>query len=158
MKTVKIELSPESCNEALEELKKYKKEVKPKLKEVCRRLAEIGAQTAQAHLGPDLHGNDDARILPIEPIENGYKIVMQGKDVYFIEFGTGDDVDRHFENVSVPIVSGSWSMEHAEKYVTYGYWWYGGEKLEGTPAYMPMYYASKAIRDNIKRVAKEVFG
>lgn len=157
MRSVQIELSVQGCQEALKQLEEYQKSIKPKMLEVCKRLAEIGAMAAQAHMGGANEGNADAFIMPIEPIDNGYKIVMSGSDVYFVEFGTGDYVDRHFDNTSVPIFSGSWSMEHAQQYVTNLYWYFGGVRYEGTEAYMPMYYASRAIRDNIKRVASEVF-
>lgn len=156
MRHITIGISRSSVDRAIEQLKAIKKEHKSKCDEVCRRLAEIGAQEAQAHLGSS-HGNDDATIMPIEKIGNGYKIVMSGKDVYFVEFGTGNQVDPHFDT-SVPIAWGSWSAEDKQKLWKYGFWWYGGERLEGTPAYKPMYYAEKAIRANIKRVVKEVFG
>ena len=158
MKRIEIELSPESCAKAIKELETYQKEIKPKLDEVCKRLAEIGLQVAQSHWsGGDLHGNNDATFMPIVPIENGYKIVFQGKDVYFVEFGTGDEVYPHMDT-TVPVAWGTWSAEDKQQLWTLGFWWYGGERLTGTPAYMPMYYASKAIRDNVKRVYKEVFG
>ena len=158
MKRITVELSPDSCARAIDELKQYQKDIKPKLDEVCRRLAEIGLQAAQAHWsGGDLHGNNDAMLMPIVPIENGYKIVFQGKDVYFVEFGTGNEVAPHMDT-TVPVAWGTWSAEDAQELWTKGFWWYGGERLEGTPAYMPMYYASKAIRENAKRVYKEVFG
>lgn len=156
MKTITVELSVDSCQKAIKELERYEREIKPKLDEVCRRLAEIGAQEAMANL-KHVHGNDDATILPVVPIENGYKIVMQGKDVYFVEFGTGDMVDPHYSNVSVLVAPGSWSETHAKQYMTYGFWYYKGEQLEGTEAQKPMYYAEKAIRENARRVKDEVF-
>jgi hypothetical protein len=155
MPKIILELSKESCQKALKELEKYQKEVKPKLVEVCKRLAEIGAQEANAHLAL-ANGNDDARI-DIEPMDGGYKLVMSGSDVYFIEFGTGSDVDAHYET-SVPVFAGSWSMEHSQQYAKHGWWWYGGEIYTGTPAYMPMYYAGKKMREEIPRIVKEVFG
>ncbi len=157
MKTITIELSADSCKKALEELKRYKKGIKPKLDEVCKRLAEIGALEAQAHLVL-ANGNTDASILQPVKIDNGYKLVMQGEDVYFVEFGTGDAANPNGYAVSVPVYPGSYSESHGEKYATYGFWWYGGEKLTGTPASMPMYYAEKAIRANIDRVVREVLG
>ena len=155
MKTITIELSKDSCKDALKELEKYQKQIKPKMLEVCKRLAEIGAQEANAHLAL-ANGNDDARLL-IEPMDGGYKLVMSGSDVYFIEFGTGSDVSPHYQ-VSVPVFAGSWSMEHSQKYAKQGWWWYGGEVMTGTPAYMPMYYAGRKIRESIPQVVKEVFG
>lgn len=157
MRRIVIELSRASIDNAVAELKAIKKEHKKKCDEVCRRLAEIGAQEAQMHLG-GAHGNTDVTIAPIEKIGNGYKIVMSGSDVYFVEFGTGNQVDPHFSNVSVPIAWGTWSEQDKQLLYRHGFWWYGGEKLEGTPAYKPMYYAEKVIRANINRVVREVFG
>ena len=156
MKKITIELSADSCRAAVEELRQYRKEIKPKLDEVCKRLVEIGMLEAQLHLVL-ANGNTDATILQPVKIDNGYKLVMQGEDVYFVEFGTGSEVSSHYE-VSVPVFSGSWSMEHAQQYAKHGWWWYGGEVMTGTPAYMPMYYAGKTMREEIPQIAKEVFG
>ena len=157
MKRIEIELSADSCRAAVEELRRYRKEIKPKLDEVCKRLVEIGMLEAQLHLVL-ANGNTDATILQPVKIDNGYKLVMQGEDVYFVEFGTGDAANPNGYAVSVPVYPGSYSEEHAEKYATYGFWWYGGEKLTETPAYMPMYYAGKRMREELPRIVKEVFG
>ncbi len=156
MRKITIELSKSSVDNAIAEIKAYRAELRKKYIEVCRRLAEIGAQEAQTHLQLS-HGNTDATIMPIEKSGNGYKIVMSGADVYFVEFGTGNQVSPHFDT-DVPVAWGTWSAEHEQKLWNVGFWWYGGEKLEGTPASMPMYYAEKAIRANIDRVVKEVLG
>lgn len=156
MKHITIELSVESCQKVLDELKEYQKRIKPKMDEVCKRLAEIGRDTAQRIFDSAGEGNGGVHV-SIAPISNGWKIVASGKDVYFIEFGTGDDVDPHYD-VSVPLFSGSWSMEHAQRYAQYGFWYYRKVRYEGTPAYMPMYYAEKEIRANEKRIVQEVFG
>lgn len=156
MRKITIELSKSSVDKAIDEIKQYRKELRKKYDEVCRRLAEIGAKEAQAHLNLS-HGNTDATIMPVQKIDNGYKIVMSGADVYFVEYGTGDQVSSHF-NPDVSVAWGSWSVGHAQKLYNNGFWWYGGEKLTGTPAEMPMYYAEKAIRANIDRVVKEVLG
>lgn len=155
MKTITVELSVESCKEAVAELKAYQKEIKPKLDEVCKRLAEIGRDEAQRIFNSAREGNGGVSVDAV-PMENGWKIVASGADVYFIEFGTGDDVDRHYD-VAVPVFSGAWSMEHSQKYIQYGFWFYNKVRYEGTPAYMPMYYAEKAVRDNAKRIVREVF-
>lgn len=157
MKKISIELTADSCRAAVEALRQYRKEIKPKLDEVCKRLVEIGMLEAQLHLVL-ANGNTDATILQPVKIDNGYKLVMQGEDVYFVEFGTGDAANPNGYAVSVPVYPGSYSEEHAEKYATYGFWWYGGEKLTETPAYMPMYYAGKRMREELPRIVKEVFG
>lgn len=157
MRTIAIQLSADSCEKALEELKQYQKEVEPKLKEVCRRIAEIGAQEARAHLVLD-NGNTDATISDPIPTENGYKVVMSGSDVYFVEFGTGNDVNAYTPNVTVLVAPGSWSEIHARRFMNYGFWYYNKVRYEGTPAYMPMYYAGKKMREETSRIVKEVFG
>lgn len=155
-KVISIDISLDGKIPALKELLEIEQMVKSKLEEVCRQLAQIGAEAAQMHLGGG-YGNTDATITTL-PMKNGYKISMSGSDVYFIEFGTGKDVDPHGDMVSVPVYPGSYSESHARQYSEKGFWWYGGEQLEGTPAYMPMFYAGQAIRENARRVAREVFG
>lgn len=157
MKTITIELSAESCKEAIKELKRYEREIKPKLDEICRQLAEIGRDEAIAIVCsiPFAEGNTVERIESV-PIENGYKIVMDGKDVYFIEFGTGDGVNPHYDT-SVPVAWGTWSAENKQMLWNNGFWYYDKVRYTGTPAYMPMYYAEKKMRESAKRVAQGVF-
>lgn len=158
MKTITVELSTQSCAEAVKELKAYAKEIQPKMLEVCKRLAEIGRDEAISIVnGIRLtEGNNVERIEAV-PIDNGYKIVMEGADVYFIEFGTGDGVSAHYDT-SVPVAWGSWSAEHSQMLFENGFWYYDKVLYTGTPAYMPMYHAEKKMREEMPRVVKEVFG
>lgn len=167
MKTIEIPLSVSGCNKAIKELEKYRKEIKPKLDMVCKRLAQIGADAANEHYAEaeadSWTGNGGIRaiVLPLED-GNGYRIVASGQDVYFIEFGTGNMAGAFYEGntsgVSVPIGEGTWSITHAQKYSEQGYWWYRGNKIYGTPSYMPMFYAVKAMRERYKEVVEGVFG
>lgn len=158
MRTIAIELSPSSCAEALKELEKYQKEIKSKLDEVCKRLAVIGRDEAISIVNT-VRQQEDNFVERIEavPIENGYKIVMEGEDVYFIEFGTGNGVSAHYDT-SVPVAWGTWSAEHSQMLWNNGFWYYHDVRYEGTPAYMPMYYAEKKMREEMPRVVREVFG
>ena len=165
MHKIVLELSPASCKKALDELKQYRKRYKKQLDEVCRRLAEIGAEEARKHFALAAanteEGNGGVDVL-VEKIENGYKIVARGEDVYFIEFGTGNSAGMFYGDglppTSVPVYPGSYSEKHDGIYAKYGYWFYQGNLMSSTDVYMPMYHAGKAIRDNEKRVAEEVFG
>lgn len=158
MKTITIQLSPDSCDKALKEIRAYEKKVKPKLDKACKMLAEIGAQEAQRFFDMAENGNQGVRVT-INKIENGWSIVASGKSVYFVEFGTGDAVtNSHGFQVSVPIYPGSYSEAHAQKYSVYGYWYYGGEKMTETPIYAPMYHAERKMREEMPRIVKEVFG
>ena len=157
MRTITIELSSDGCAEALRKIEEYKKNIKPKLDEVCRRLAEIGRDEAISVVDQirAAEGNVVERIEAV-PIENGWKIVMSGEDVYFIEFGTGDGVEPHFDT-TVPVAWGTWSAENDQILWNQGFWYYDKVRYTGTTAYMPMYYAEKAMRENLSRVVKEVF-
>lgn len=158
MRKITIELSPASCKKALKELEKYQKGIKSKLDEVCKRLAEIGREEALSIINTiRLQEGNAVERVDVEPIDNGYKLVMEGADVYFIEFGTGDGVSAHYDT-SVPVAWGSWSAEHGQMLFTKGFWYYDHVRYTGTPAYMPMYYAEKKMREEMPRVVKEVFG
>lgn len=158
MKTITVELSVDSCNKAIEELKKYQKEIKPKLDEVCRRVAEVGRDEALFIInGIRLQDGNAVERVDVVPTDNGYKLVMEGEDVYFIEFGTGDGVSAHYD-VSVPVAWGSWSAEHSQMLWNKGFWYYDNVRYTGTTAYMPMYYAERKMREEAPRIVKEVFG
>jgi hypothetical protein len=158
MKTITVELSVDSCNKAIEELKKYQKEIKPKLDEVCRRVAEVGRDEALSIInGIRLQDGNAVERVDVVPTDNGYKLVMEGEDVYFIEFGTGDGVSAHYD-VSVPVAWGSWSAEHSQMLWNKGLWYYDNVRYTGTTAYMPMYYAERKMREEAPRIVKEVFG
>lgn len=168
MKHISIELSTESCKRAIKELEKYQREIKPKLDEVCRRLAEIGCKAANeqyalanresAETG---NGGVMAVVLPLDN-GNGYKIYAEGTDVYFIEFGTGNSAGMFYGDglpeTKVPVYPGSYSEQHAGQYAKWGYWFYQGKLMSSTTVYMPMYYAEKAIRENERLIVEEVFG
>ena len=158
MKRIEIELTSASCGKAIRELGKIQKEYSKKIDEVCKKLAQIGRDEAQRRFdrGKE-HGNGDV-IVTVMPIENGYKIVASGEDVYFIEFGTGFFANPNGYATSIPVYPGSYSEQHAKAFSEHQYWYYAGEKLQGTEAQNAMYYAGKAIRDNEKRIVQEVFG
>lgn len=158
MRTITIELSVDSCQRAIAELQKYQRDVRPKMDEVCRKLAEIGAAEARAVVGGirTAEGNNSYNIEAVQT-SNGWKIVMSGADVYFIEFGTGDGASPHYDT-TVPVAWGTWSAEHKQMLWKYGFWYYNKVKYTGTPAYMPMYYAERKMREEMPRVVREVFG
>lgn len=158
MERIVLELSAASCEKALKTLKEYQKDIRPKLDEVCKRLAEIGRDEALSIINsiPTTAGNTVERV-DVAKTESGYKLVMEGEDVYFIEFGTGDGVSAHYDT-SVPVAWGSWSAEHSKMLFNNGFWYYDNVRYTGTPAYMPMYYAEKKMREEMPYVIKEVFG
>ena len=92
-----------------------------------------------------------------EDVDSENKADSFHEDVYFIEFGTGDGVNAHYDT-SVPVAWGTWSAEHNQVLWTKGFWYYEHVRYTGTPAYMPMYYAEKRMREEAPRIVREVFG
>ena len=171
MRNITIDLSVEGCKQALKELKEYQKQLKPKLDEICKRVAEYGLVQAQGYFSSALYDGVKDVIVTVEKIDNGYVVKASGSTVLFLEFGAGVYYpDDH------PL-AGEFGIQHG----TYGkglgnndYWFYlgqpgnaGGELAyghpnstitHGNPANMPMYNASKDMREEIRRIAQEVLG
>ena len=154
MTTINISIDSDNVINALNV---YIIKLSGRLDEFCQRLAEVGYKVADAgFLNAIYDGTNDVTVTINSNGANSRAIVAVGTATMFIEFGTGNEVSPHFDT-SIPVAWGTWSAEHAQMLWNFGYWWYEGIKYEGTPAYMPMYYASRAIRENAKRVAQEVF-
>lgn len=156
MKRITIELSPQSCADAIKALNQYRQSLDRKYMELCRRLAKVGADEAQRWFDQAAAEGNGGTAVGTVPIQDGWAITANGTKVYFVEFGTGDQVAPHYAS-NVPIVWGSWSVTHAQRLWNYGYWYYQKERYEGTPAYMPMYHAEQKIRAEELRIAKDVF-
>lgn len=126
-----------------------------KVKEVAERLCQIGEPIIR-----QVHGHNADRIETV-PTKNGYKIVAEGQDILFIEFGAGDAAgseNANYDAVPWEAQPGTWSMNHAQMYSRYGFWVFGGQiyrEVQPTPAF---YYAYEYMVQNLPRIAREVFG
>lgn len=124
-----------------------------KCEEIAKRLCEIGEPIIR-----QVHGNH--AMVWTEPSDHGYKIVAEGEDVLFIEFGAGNAAGSTaglYDDVPSVVRPGSWSETHAKQYVMYGNWWFGGVayvEVVPTPAF---YYAYEYMVQNLPQIAQEVF-
>lgn len=155
-----VEMSPQSVKDAVKILETYKKWVDKKMDELMVRLAAVGLETARVRFEMGATEGNKAPETWVEPIENGFKIIARGKDVFFIEFGAGDAAGNHPDAAKAPVDTspGSYSVKNTMEYVKYGSWHHDGKKYTELPAYMPMYHAARDIERNITKIAKEVFG
>lgn len=157
--TIELELSPRSCYIAKQKLNAFSKSIDKRLDRVCKKLAEVGAREAQLHARMAQGGNDDVSV-SVEKMWNGYKVVMSGADIYFVEFGTGifaGEYKGDASNVTVGIMPADYSDTHAKQFSEKGYWFYDNVFYRGTPAEMPMYWAGKRMREEMPRIVQEVF-
>lgn len=124
-----------------------------KVRQVAERLCAIGEPIIkQVHRGAKVE---------TKPTKNGYKIVAEGEDVLFIEFGAGDAAGSEnalYDAVPSEAQPGTWSRNHAQMYSRYGFWVFGGHifrEVQPTPAF---YYAYEYMVQNLPMIAREVFG
>lgn len=171
MRSITIQLSADSCQDALRALEEYQKDIEKKTEEVCKRLAQYGATQAHMYFANALYDGIRDNHISAEQRENGWAIVASGKTVFFIEFGAGVYYPNNHPK------AGELGIAHG----TYGrglgrnpYWFYTGQPdnaggelayghtnstiTHGNPANMPMYKTEKDIREEVTRVVKEVFG
>lgn len=152
-------LSPDAIKDAVDYLETYKKWVNQKIDELMIRLAAVGLETARVYFQQGATEGNEAPETWVEPIENGFKIIANGKDVFFIEFGAGDAAGNHPDAVNAPVDTspGSYSKINTGEYAKYQSWHHKGVKYTELQPQMPMYHAMREIERNVQKIAKEVF-
>lgn len=154
-----------SIDRAIRGVKDYQRWLEEKSKELCERLAAIGATRASLdYAGAFYQGEKDVQV-SVEPIEGGYKVLADGESVLFIEFGSGVTYGYgHPEAGTHQLGPGTYPPTNPEK----PHWndpkgWYlpkdkGGGHTYGNPPAAGMYNARKEIEQQIRNVVREVFG
>jgi len=152
-------LSPDTIKDAVDYLETYKKWVNQKIDELMIRLAAVGLETARVYFQQGATEGNEAPETWVEPIENGFKIIARGKDVFFIEFGAGDAAGNHPDAANAPVDTspGSYSKINTGEYAKYQSWHHKGVKYTELQPQMPMYHAMREIERNVQKIAKEVF-
>ena len=167
-------LSPKSIDAAIKKLGDYSKWIEVRAKVLCERLAERGLEVAGVEFGSAIYdGTNDVKV---RLYDDGKKmrVLAEGETVLFIEFGTGvthqtyhpkrNEMGMNLEiggyGHGLGRLNGGWRYPEAKGAGTYG------EKdpkhpgyihTYGNPANMPMYNASQDIRNEMLRIAREVF-
>ena len=121
--------------------------------ELAKRLCEVGQPILES-------GFKRNATIYLEPMDDGYKIVVDGEDVLFIEFGTGDSAGIHateYDAVPEVVRPGSWSETHAHQYENWGYWFWAGKKWTETEPHPYTFDAYKAMVEALPKIAAEVF-
>ena len=174
MKKIKCTLS--TIDKAVAELEAYEKDLKRKTKTLMERLAEIGIKEADVRFKRAIYdGTNDVKVSdsPVWIDDDKLAISATGKSVTFIEFGTG----VHYASEDHP-KAGEFGYNRGG----YGHhlgrldsWRYKGDpgtngevitegkhkdevKTHGNPANRALYDSVKKMREEITKIAKEVFG
>ena len=128
-----------------------------KMREVADRLCAIGYPIINSIHG----GRSSVYVDDTQP--NGMSIIAEGKEVLFIEFGTGDSAGIHaaaydaVPNVVYPS-SFSASAEGAHQYEMLGFWFWHGQVFRETAPHPAFYDAYRAMTQAIPQIVDEVFG
>lgn len=169
IKNLTIGIFGSGAAEALRVVEEYQKRLTDKTNELIHRLAEIGVEVARAGFeAAPYDGIKEFSVTFEDRDTNTVAVIATGRTVLFLEFGAGVYYpDSH------PYANG---MVHG----TYGkgkganpYWFYTGQPgtaggelayghinttiTHGNPASMAMYEAHKRVKEDIVRIAREVF-
>lgn len=175
---LKAELSVKSLQALKKQLLDYKAELNRKCDRFVRELAEVGIPVIESKVAEAGFTYDDKGIQSGSDTEhNTYvkvdsligmskaTLVLEGSEILFIEFGAGVSYNGsvgsspHQKGAENGFLIGTYGMGHGSQKV-WGYYADTGELVltHGTKATMPMYEASLKIREEVVRIARDVFG
>ena len=162
-RVITMGLSSKSISQAIRELKSFRDSLEAKTKVFLDELAHIGVKEASVRFTTAIYDGVNDSSVTLKPIDGGYCIVAEGKAVAFIEFGAGvyHNPGEPYPNPRPDGIVGI--GEYGKGYGKRQAWGFRNEDGElvithGTPAAMPMWYASEEMRNAIAKTFKEVFG
>ena len=166
-KKISMTLSRSSINNAINELKAYKKELINKNDIFVRRLVELGLNVVNMKVQQSLGDSDDATSKAY--VDSLGKLVkaeihLTGSDVLFIEFGAGIYYNTPGQHPLEDEFGYGVGTYPGQTHAFDDYWFYTDEQGNtgqisyGTQATMPMYSASIEMYQQVVQIAREVFG
>lgn len=168
-KKIRISLSEKSIQNAINEVRKYQRELIDKNELFVRRLAELGIPVIDQNIAAAQGDSDKSHNTYIKINSFGSyseaKLVVEGSDLLYIEFGAGiryngsAGTSPHPKGEEFGYTIGSYGKGQGKN----DFWFYYADTGEtvmshGTEATMPVFRASQEIIQNIRRIAREVFG
>ena len=172
-KVIKVPLTEQGINKAIQELEDYKKWLKEKTQEFLKALSDEGVQVAKAKFESAIYdGTNDVSVSVESREENKIAVVAIGSSVIFIEFGTGVKYpDIHPESGEKGFTRGGYGyhLGRLEKGWRYqGNPGTNGEVIAtgkhagevhtyGNPANMSMYYTVRELEEKFKEIARRVY-
>lgn len=168
-KKIRISLSEKSIRNAINEIEAYKRQFIERNEVFVRRLAELGIPIIDQNIAAAQGDSDKSHNTYIKINSFGSyseaKLVVEGSDLLYIEFGAGiryngsAGTSPHPKGEEFGYTIGSYGKGQGKN----DFWFYYADTGEtvmshGTEATMPVFRASQEIIQNIRRIAREVFG
>lgn len=169
-------LSKSSVEKLKQDLLKYKQDLDNKVVIFCEKLAEIGVETAQAKVQESPLGHHVSISIKTEMKKNEcHSYIIAVGDIkesegyapfntlLAIEFGAGIHHNKVLNPKASKLGYGPGTFpDQTHAFEDGWYYWDEAEEVwkytQGVKATMPMYSAEVEILNNIKAIAKEVFG
>lgn len=154
---------PSALTKLINDLEQMKKDFEDGKETLLNRLSDVAIGTAEMHYASGFIDDNTDVVVTSQPIKNGRKIIASGKDVCFLEFGTGvaagNGYDTSVIEPPVDISPKSWSESKGTKeFARFGSWHHNGKKYTMTTPRMGMYHARLEVERQTPQIAKEVFG
>lgn len=161
---------PASIDAAIEQLENYQKKLKDAAAEIVRQLSLIGYDVAYQVMSEHVYSGETLSSLTIVEESPTKHILMAGSTaLLFFEFGAGIKGGGHPD----PQGFGPGTYPGQKHAFDPKGWWFptndpalavrydkdgqGWGHSYGNPPHMPMYKAERKMKDDLERVAKEVF-
>ena len=173
-RVIHVNLGGADVRKAIKELKDYKKRVIARVGLFEAKLSKLGSAKAQTVFNSAensyviLFGSPTINPTTVDAVKtsSGYKIVANGKDVAFLEFGAGITHGSGYKGEIPDNISGI--GEYGKGKGSRPAWGYSTDEgkilkdksnlviTRGNPPAMAMYIAAKEMRENLVKIAKEV--
>ena len=168
-KAIKCVLNASSLRQAVSDLNRYADGLMNKNELFAKRLSELGIPVIDDHIQMAQGDSDKTHYtyIKLQRFQDYSRatLITEGKDLLFIEFGTGvtyngaAGASPHPKGEELGYTIGSYGKGQGKN----PYWYYIDEsgvkhRSYGTQATFPMYAAWMEMKENVKRIAREVFG
>ena len=158
----KITGSLDELDRLIAEVKEYKQQFEARAILFIQKIAEVGVQEASFRFTTAIYSGDNDVTVTLEPTATGWTITADGQAVAFIEFGAGvhHNTAEPYPNPRPAGIVGIGKYGKCfGKRQAWGFYQDGTLIItHGTPAAMPLYYATVEMERKIEQVAREVFG
>ncbi len=175
---IEFSLDDKSLTDAIDKIKKYRRDFKQKCERVVSELADIGYQTAYRILSDHVFDGSTLSSLRVEQVagaDNVFVVSARSEAILLLEFGSGlpaarsphPDAAKHHMGAGTMSEKGHWNDPNGwyyptddprliNKYNSAGTQGYGHSK--GMAPQMPFYNAARDIERQIADVVGRVFG
>ena len=154
-----IGIDGSGADEAIKVVQDYKQWIIQKTGELARRLAEMGATSAEVGFAAAYYdGDNDVSVTTEQRGESVHAVIATGAATLFIEFGSGLIGYGHPEPHGYgPGTFPPTDPSHPRWNQPTGWYMPGGGHTHGNPPNAPMYNSVKELEREIEAIAREVF-